>query len=53
MLFLDLQENIIEGHTHYSPPVNYYKERLDGYADEDLDSEDMEFSETPYGMKKT
>lgn len=50
---LDLQENIIEGHTHCSPSVNYYgKDWINGYADEGLDSEDMEFSETSDGMKK-
>jgi hypothetical protein len=50
---LDLQENIIEGHTDYSPSVNYYgKDWIHGYADEDLDSENMEFSDTTNGMKK-
>lgn len=50
---LDLQENIIDGHTHYSPSVNYKgKDWIHGYADAALDSEYMEFKVSPYRMKK-
>lgn len=50
---LDLQVNIIEGHTHYSPSVNYKgKDWTHGYADAALGSEDMEFKKSPGGMKK-
>jgi 3',5'-cyclic AMP phosphodiesterase CpdA len=49
---LDLQENIIDGHIHYSPSVNYKgKDWKHGYADRALDSEDMVFSESPSGME--
>lgn len=49
---LDLQENIVEGHIHYSPSVNYKGESwVHGYADTSLDSEDMEFKEEPTDMK--
>jgi 3',5'-cyclic AMP phosphodiesterase CpdA len=49
---LDLQENIIDGHIHYSPSVNYKgKDWEHGYADRALDSEDMVFNKCPNGME--
>lgn len=50
---LDLQVNIIEGHSNYTPSTNYKGLGWEfGYADNALDSEDMEFKESSEGMKK-
>jgi len=49
---LNLQTNIIEGHTDYTPSVNYKGvDWQHGYADNALDSENMEFKESPIGME--
>ena len=43
---LDLVEHIIEGHSDINPITNYKGLPMTrGYADQSLDSEDMEFSE--------
>jgi hypothetical protein len=50
---LDLQENIVSGHTDYTPSTNY--KGLDwqfGYMDEKLDPEYREFKLSEVMMKK-
>jgi len=51
---LDLQENIISGHSEdYSPITNYKNKPMElGYIDESLDYEEMEFKLSDKGMKK-
>lgn len=48
---LDLQENIVSGHSEYSPSTNYKGKALEfGYVDMDLDCECREFMPTDNNM---
>lgn len=48
---LDLQENIVSGHSEYSPSTNYKGKGFEfGYVDMDLDCECREFMPTDDNM---
>lgn len=50
---LELQANVIEGHSDLFINTNYKGvEKVSGYVDDVLDTEDMEFCETDYRMKQ-
>lgn len=52
-LVLDLQENIVSGHSDYSAYTNYKGLNQEfGYIDDFLDSEDIEFNKTSYKMRR-
>jgi len=49
---LDLQENIVSGHSDYSPSTNYKGLQFAyGYIDTSLGGEEIEFNESKKGMK--
>lgn len=49
---LDLQENLVSGHSDYSPLTNMLDiDTKHGYIDTSLESEDIEFNESKKGMQ--
>jgi hypothetical protein len=50
---LDLQQNIVSGHSEYSSSTNYKGKPFEfGYVDNYLDAEDKRFEESKDGMRR-